>query len=325
MKPSRAAAPLCLAAGVLVFVLSLAGGAVPLAGGFWHALTHSGPGRDILVDIRLPRVLLGGAVGALLATAGAGLQGLFRNPLADPYLLGVSGGAALGSVIGLLLGMAQPPAAVAGAVLSLGAVLLLARGDGRGGAPAATLMVLAGAALHAFTSSILAFLLSQTRRQEGLGILFWLLGSLEAPSYGRLVPLLALTAVVLGALFLLAPTLNLLSLGDDAARSLGLDPSRVRWGFLLLTAAATGLAVTLNGVIPFVGLVVPHAARLLGGFDNRRALPLSAFLGAVLVVGADLAGRTVRAPEEIPVGVVTALVGAPFFLLLLRRERKKLG
>lgn len=325
MRISRAAAPFTLGAGAVVFLLALAGGAVPLAGGFWHAVTHPGSGRDILFDIRLPRVLLGGAVGALLATAGAGLQGLFRNPLADPYLLGVSGGAALGSVLGFLLGVAQPPAAVAGAVLSLGAVLFLARGDGRGGAPAATLMVLAGAALHAFTSSILAFVLSQTRRQEGLGILFWLLGSLEAPSYGRLVPLLALTAMVLGALFALAPTLNLLSLGDDPARALGLDPSKVRWGFLLLTAAATGLAVTLNGVIPFVGLVVPHAARLLAGFDNRRVLPLSAFLGAVLVVGADLAGRTVRAPEEIPVGVVTALVGAPFFLILLRRERNKLG
>lgn len=325
MKWARAAGPLTLSAGAVVFVLALAGGAVPLVGGFWHAATHPGPGRDILFDIRLPRVLLGGAVGALLATAGAGLQGLFRNPLADPYLLGVSGGAALGSVVGFLLGVAQPPAAVTGAVLSLGAVLLLARGDGRGGAPAATLMVLAGAALHAFTSSVLAFILSQTRRQEGLGILFWLLGSLDAPSYGRLVPLLALTAVVLGALFLLAPTLNLLSLGDDPARSLGLDPTKVRWGFLFLTAAATGLAVTLNGVIPFVGLVVPHAARLLVGFDNRRVLPLSAFLGAVLVVGADLAGRTLRAPEEIPVGVVTALVGAPFFLILLRRERNKLG
>jgi iron complex transport system permease protein len=325
MKISRAMAPLVLLSGAVVFVLALAGGAVPLEGGFWHALRHAGPGRDILVDIRLPRVLLGGAVGALLATAGAGLQGLFRNPLADPYLLGVSGGAALGSVIGFLLGVAQPPAAVTGAVLSLGAVLLLARGDGRGGAPAATLMVLAGAALHAFTSSILAFILSQTRRQEGLGILFWLLGSLEAPSYARLLPLLAMAATVLGALFALAPTLNLLSLGDDPARSLGLDPTRVRWGFLLLTAAATGLAVTLNGVVPFVGLVVPHAARLLAGFDHRRALPLSAFLGAVLVVAADGVGRTVRAPEEIPVGVVTALVGAPFFLVLLRRERNKLG
>ncbi|MBP8005194.1 MAG: iron chelate uptake ABC transporter family permease subunit, partial [Elusimicrobia bacterium] len=133
MRIPRAATPFILLTGAVVFVLALAGGAVPLEGGLWHALFFPGPGRDILVDLRLPRVLLGGAVGALLATAGAGLQGLFRNPLADPYLLGVSGGAALGSVIGLLLGFAQPPAAVAGAVLSLGAVLVLARGDGWGG------------------------------------------------------------------------------------------------------------------------------------------------------------------------------------------------
>jgi iron complex transport system permease protein len=261
-------------------------------------------------------------VGALLASAGCALQGLLRNPLADPYLLGVSGGAALGSAIGLLLGVAQPLAAMAGAFVALAAVLVLSRG---GGAPSATLMVLAGAALHAFTSSILTFILSQARREESAGILFWLLGSLESPSYGRLLPLLALAALAVGGLFALAPALNLLSLGEETARALGLSTGKFRWAAVLLCAGATGLAVTLNGVIPFVGLVIPHAARLLVGFDNRSALPTSAFLGAVLVIGADAVGRSVLAPQEIPVGVVTALVGAPFFLLLLRRERRKLG
>lgn len=308
--------------GIGVVVGALAVGAVPLPGGFWNAFLHPGIGREILFDIRLPRILLGGAVGALLASAGCALQGLLRNPLGDPYLLGVSGGAALGSALGLLLGVAQPPAAMAGAFLALAAVLVLSRG---GGAPSATLMVLAGAALHAFTSSILTFILSQARREEGAGILFWLLGSLESPSYGRLLPLLSLAALVLGGLIAIAPALNLLSLGEETAGALGLSTSKFRWAAVLLCAGATGLAVTLNGVIPFVGLVVPHAARLLVGFDNRSALPTSAFLGAVLVVGADAVGRSVMAPQEIPVGVVTALVGAPFFLLLLRRERRKLG
>jgi iron complex transport system permease protein len=313
---------LTLLGGVGVFLLALAVGAVPLPGGFWNSLTHPGVGRDILLEIRLPRILLGGAVGALLASAGCALQGLLRNPLADPYLLGVSGGAALGSAIGLLLGVAQPPAAMLGAFLALAAVLVLSRG---GGAPSATLMVLGGAALHAFTSSILTFILSQARREESAGILFWLLGSLESPSYGRLLPLLSLAMLAMGGLFALAPALNLLSLGEETARALGLSTGKFRWSAVLLCAGATGLAVTLNGVIPFVGLMVPHAARLLVGFDNRAALPTSAFLGAALVIGADAVGRSVLAPQEIPVGVVTALVGAPFFLLLLRRERRKLG
>jgi iron complex transport system permease protein len=211
---------------------------------------------------------------------------------------------------------------MAGALAALAAVLILARG---GGAPSATLMVLAGAALHAFTSSILTFILSQARREESAGILFWLLGSLESPTYGRLLPLLVLAVLVLGGLLALAPSLNLLALGEESARALGLSTGKARWAAVLLCAGATGLAVTLNGVIPFVGLVVPHAARLWVGFDHRSALPASAFMGAVLVVGADALGRSVLAPQEIPVGVVTALVGAPFFLLLLRRERKKLG
>ncbi|MBK8574484.1 MAG: iron ABC transporter permease [Elusimicrobia bacterium] len=223
--------------GIGVILGAMAVGAVPLPGGYLNALFHPGIGREILFDIRLPRILLGGAVGALLASAGCALQGLLRNPLGDPYLLGVSGGAALGSALGLLLGIAQPPAAMAGAFLALAAVLVLSRG---GGAPSATLMVLAGAALHAFTSSILTFILSQARREEGAGILFWLLGSLESPSYGRLLPLLSLAALVLGGLFSIAPALNLLSLGEETAGALGLSTSKFRWAAVLLCAGATG-------------------------------------------------------------------------------------
>lgn len=318
--PRRWTVPCLLLAFAAALAFALAVGAVPLGA---DAFRPGGVGWEIFWRLRLPRVLLGAVVGALLSGAGAVLQGLLRNPLADPYLLGLSGGAALGASVGLLLGLSQPaPLAVAGALLSLGAVLALSRGAG---APSATLMVLAGAALHAFTSSVLTFLLSQARREESGNILFWLLGSLESPTYGRLLPLLALAAAALAGLALTTPALNLLALGRDTARSLGLSVNKALWAVILLSALAAGLAVTFNGVIPFVGLMVPHAARFLVGSDHRWSVPAAAVLGATLVVAADAVGRWVLAPQEIPVGVVTALLGAPFFLYLLRRERRRLG
>jgi len=310
---------LLLLAGAFAF--SLAVGAVPL--GAWSDLRPGGTSWDILFRLRLPRVLLGAAVGALLSAAGCVLQGVLRNPLADPYLLGLSGGAALGSAVGFLLGVAQPaPLAVAGALVSLGLVLLLSRGAG---APSVTLMVLAGAALHAFTSSVLTFILSQARRDQGANILFWLLGSLDSPPYGRLIPLLLLSAAALAGLCWTSPALNLLALGRDTARALGLSVDAALWTMVLLSSLATGLAVTFNGVIPFVGLMVPHMARRLVGSDHRWSVPASAVLGAALVLLSDALGRWALAPQEIPVGVVTALLGAPFFLILLRRERRHLG
>jgi iron complex transport system permease protein len=272
---------------------------------------------DILFLMRLPRILTGAAVGALLAATGAALQAFLRNPLADPYLLGVSGGASLGSAVGLLLGVAAPaPFAVAGALATLVAVLGLARA---GGAPRPTLLILAGAGIHSFSSAILTLILSQARRQDANAVLFWLLGSLDSLPYGKLVPLLVGTVIVLSALWACAPALNLLSQGEDTARALGLSVEKAQWGLVTLCALSTGLVVTFNGALPFVGLMVPHAARMIGGFDLRRSLPLSAFLGALLVVLSDALGRGVIAPREIPVGVVTALVGAPVFLALLWR------
>jgi iron complex transport system permease protein len=277
---------------------------------------------EIFYLIRLPRVLMAAVVGALLAAVGTTLQALLRNPLADPYLLGVSSGAALGAVIGLLTGFFSPaPFACLGAMTTLAFVLVLSRVEGT---PNVSMMVLAGVAVHSFTSSILTFVLSQARRYELSTILFWLLGSLDTIPYRTLVPLMLASAVGLAALFLFGPALNLLSQGDEAAQSLGLDVTRTKWALILLCAFLTGLAVTFNGIIPFVGLVVPHVTRLLFGYDHRRSLPLSALLGALLVMVADAVGRTVLAPQEIPVGVVTALLGAPFFLYVLRRERRKL-
>ncbi|HMZ27633.1 MAG TPA: iron ABC transporter permease, partial [Elusimicrobiota bacterium] len=174
-------------------------------------------------------------------------------------------------------------------------------------------------------SSVLTFILSQARRDQGANILFWLLGSLDSPPYGRLIPLLLLSAAALAGLCWASPALNLLALGRDTARALGLSVDKALWAMVLLSSLATGLAVTFNGVIPFVGLMVPHMARLLVGADHRWSVPASAVLGAALVLLADALGRWALAPQEIPVGVVTALLGAPFFLVLLRRERRHLG
>jgi iron complex transport system permease protein len=323
MTYSRRTMALALTIGLggtaLLWALSV--GAVPVS---WAELARPGSvTREIFFRMRLTRVLLAAALGGLLATAGATLQGHLRNPLADPYLLGLSGGASLGAALGILRGTSQPAVyAVTGALLALLAVLSLSGGSG---APRATLLILSGAALHALTSAVLTLLLTQARRDQGTSVLFWLMGSLEAPPWSRLVPFLIVAGLVVLALWGLAPALNVLMLGEDTARSLGLSVTQVQWSLILLGSMATGLAVTFNGVIPFVGLIVPHAARLLVGSDHRWSLPASTFLGAGLVAAADGLGRVIVAPQEIPVGVMTALLGAPFFLVLLYRVRRSLG
>lgn len=318
--------------GAALFLMALKVGSVPVG---WREIFHtlgqmakgslslnSDRNAEIFLFIRIPRVLMAATVGALLASVGTTLQAMLRNPLADPYLLGVSSGSALGAVIGLLTGFFSPaPFACLGAVITLAMVLALARVQG---SPSVSLMVLAGVAIHSFTSSILTFILSQVRRYEVSAILFWLLGSLDTIPYRTLLPLIFFSMIGLLALFLWGPALNLLAQGEDAAQTLGLNVERAKWILILLCAFLTGLAVTFNGIIPFVGLVVPHITRLLFGFDHRTSLPLSAYLGALLVMTADALGRAILAPQEIPVGVITALIGAPFFLYVLRRERRKL-
>jgi len=259
-------------------------------------------------------------IGALLAASGTTLQALLRNPLADPYLLGVSGGAAVGAVAGLIMGVAFPaPLAMTGAAISLAVVLFAAREDKTVNI---TRMVLAGAAVHSLSSAGLTLLLMRmSGRPDAGGLYFWLLGGLTPLPWNTLITLSLMAAVALTALFALSPALNLLTLGPESATALGLPANRVAWTALLFAAMATGLAVTFNGMIPFVGLLVPHAARAWAGADHRRSLPASAALGALLVVAADALARWICAPREIPTGVVTALAGAPFFLVLLYRRR----
>lgn len=311
--------------GLAALVIGAAGvGGTSLA---WKALARDlwtgTPSVDatLFVQLRLARVALAALVGGLLSGAGCVLQTVLRNPLADPYLLGVSGGAALGAVAGVAWGAVLPvPWAILGACVALALVLSIAWG--RDGVDP-TRLVLAGAAFHSVASSLMTLLLFRmSGRPESSGLYFWLLGGLTALPWSTLALLAVLAAGVLGGLWALAPSLNLLALGRDSARSLGLAADRTLWAALLLAAAATGLAVTFNGMIPFVGLLVPHAARVLaGGGGQQRALPLSVILGAAITVVADAVGRSCVAPQEIPTGVVAALVGAPFFLLWLRRGK----
>jgi iron complex transport system permease protein len=279
----------------------------------------------ILWELRAPRVVLGLLVGAMLASAGAAYQGVFRNPLADPYLLGAAAGAGLGAtlVIAYDVGGAagrdlRPVAAFAGATLGVACAYLLGRSVG-GGRSTATL-ILAGVTVAAFLTAVQTFV-QQHRSDTVQEVYAWILGQLETSGWGDVV--IALPYVVVSAVVLLwhRRLLDVLAVGDDEAASLGVPVARVR---LLVVAAATlgtAAAVALSGLIGFVGIIVPHAIRLLAGTSYRIVLPLSLAFGAGFLVLADLLARTVIAPAELPIGVVTAFFGAPFFAVVLRTTR----
>jgi iron complex transport system permease protein len=282
----------------------------------------------ILLDLRLPRILLGCLVGAGLAVAGTTFQGLLRNPLADPYLLGVSGGAALGAVFILTTGAAAgvplivPAAACIGALAAVAAVWRLASGAG---ALPPTALILSGVVVSAFCSALVMFLTAIAPAGRVQGALFWMMGSLASPPPGILPAVAGAVALGVGLAVISGPQLNALSLGEETAAHLGVNARRVRLRLFFAASVATGAAVASAGLVGFVGLVVPHALRALVGADHRLLLPASALAGAVTLVLADTAARSVLPPAEIPVGVVTALLGAPFFLVLLRRRRGWMG
>jgi iron complex transport system permease protein len=280
--------------------------------------------ETIVVRIRLPRVLLAATVGAGLALAGAAFQGVFRNPLADPYLLGAASGAGLAAASVMVLGSATAwwasagvgAAAFVGAVATVALVVALARQGPR--IPVVPLVlagVVVGSSLSAGTSFVLL-----AAREQAAGVLAWLLGSFAFASWDRLA--WALPAVLVAGLVIVlaARALDVLQLGDAAAAQLGLPIEPLKVLLVVASTLATAAAVASAGVIGFVGLVVPHAVRLAVGPAHRRVLPLAALWGATFLVLADLISRTVIAPAEVPVGVVTALAGAPFFLVLLRRH-----
>ena len=281
----------------------------------------------VIEQIRLPRLVVGASVGIALGVAGATMQGLFRNPMADPGIIGVSAGGALGAVVAISTGaaalflMALPVFAFVGAIAAAFLVYAIAAVGGR--FSMATLL-LAGVAINAFLGAIVSAIILFLPDNEALReVLFWLAGGLDSRSWdhARIASPLILGATFL--LLLMSRDLNLLMLGDDEARSMGVRVGRMRVLLLVTAALATGAAVAVSGVIAFVGLVIPHIMRLLLGPDNRVLIPMSALGGAVFVLAVDTVARTIIAPAEFRLGVLTAFVGAPFFIFLLIRNKRQ--
>ena len=275
--------------------------------------------HTLVIELRLPRALSAFAVGGLLAVAGALMQILLRNPLADPYVLGISGGAAVGALAAMLAGLGGvvlSGSAFGGALLSMLLVFALARGEGSW---TPSRLLLTGVVVASGWGAVITLLLSLSPTQALPGMLFWLMGDL---SYARSpwIPL-ALLIVVCLVLIPLGRHLNVLARGPMQAAALGVDVRWISWGIYLIASLLTATAVTSAGTIGFVGLVVPHMLRLVLGNDQRLILPACALSGGLLLVVADTLARSVIAPEQLPVGVITALLGVPMFLLLLNRSR----
>jgi len=291
--------------------------------GLWNPASHS-PYEAILWQLRLPRLLMGLLVGSTLSMTGAAIQGLFRNPLADPGLIGVSSGAALGAVATILLGGARllPLAAFAGALFLAFATYRLATAGGR--TSVATLL-LAGVAINALAGAAIGFCTYLSNDAQLRSLTFWMLGSLGSASWKTLGAVAPFCAVVLAATPRMARALNALALGEAEAGHLGFRTETVKRWLLFLTAAGVGGCVAHTGMIGFVGLVIPHLVRLWIGPNHRGLLAGSALLGACVLVASDTLARTVVAPAELPIGIVTAAFGAPFFLGLLHRQRTRAG
>lgn len=327
---------LCAALAVVSGALTF--GAEPIsfadaAGTIWRVL-HDGwttmesgePRAIILLHVRLPRVCLAFMVGACLAAVGVALQALLRNPLADPYVLGISSGAALGAALAMLLGVGATAMAVSslplfafiGGLLSIGIVYRIAVSYGH--LPVHTLL-LAGVVLNAIFSALIMFITSIMDPNRSFGMMSWLMGTLLAPDYPALGALALYVGVGTAVLASQSSALNILTLGEESARSLGVEVERLKKMIFVTAALLTGAVVSVSGLIGFVGMIIPHAVRLLVGPDHRLLLPASALVGGMFLVIADALARTLLAPSEIPVGVVTALAGGPIFLYLLSRRK----
>lgn len=320
---------------VSVLAAALLGSVVGAAGidptSVLKALANSIPGitvdsglteveASILFQIRLPRVVLGAIVGAVLAVAGATYQGVFRNPLADPYLLGVAAGAGLGATVAFSLTAGDgwvAPLAFVGGLVAVVVTYALGRSVGR---RSATSLILAGVAVSAFATAVQTYVLQQnveTLRE----VYSWILGRLTTVGWGEVLALLPYAVIATAILFGARRLLDVLAIGDDEAQALGVRVSRVRGVVVIAATLATAAAVSVSGLIGFVGIIVPHTIRLLFGWSYRVIIPLSILFGAAFLMLADVAARTLIAPAELPIGVVTAFFGAPFFLLVLRTLR----
>jgi len=319
---------LCAALGAAM-ALSLSTGPVSVSiGEVWRALWSGGAdgpmdtAAKVVLSIRLPRVLLGGIVGGALSCSGVAFQALLRNPLADPYILGVSGGAAVGALTASLLLAGRsflplPACAFAGAAVAASGVFFLAR---RRGGVSRERLILMGVVVGAFLNALILLMVALSPPGRIPGAIYWLMGDLGLGTPGRVAILAPYVAAGLAALFLLSRGIDLLLLGDEAAFQTGLPVERVKTAVYLTASLLAGSVVAVSGLIGFVGLIVPHGARVLVGSGHRRLLPAAFLLGAAFLVVADLLARTAGPTGELPVGAVTALAGAPFFLYLLRKN-----
>ena len=288
------------------------------------------PTAVILLQVRLPRLILAFFVGGSLAMVGVALQALLRNPLADPFIIGISSGAALGAAIAILFGVgisvwsvsALPVCAFAGALLSL---LIMYRISSAGTGFSIYTLLLAGVVLNAIFSAFIMFLTSVADPNRAFGMYAWLMGSLTGPDFSTLGVLALYLGLGLMVLATQAQSLNLLTLGEETARSLGVEVERVKQLVFVASALLTGAVVSFSGIIGFVGLIVPHAVRLVLCADHRLLLPVAGFVGGIFLMLADTMARTVLSPGEFPVGVVTALVGGPVFLFLLTNRNMRVG
>ena len=282
----------------------------------------------IVLQLRMPRVLLGFLVGSSLASVGVILQALLRNPLADPYILGVSSGAALGVSLAVLFGLGGmawliPTLPIYGFFGGLLALLVLYRMSATYDRLPVHSVLLAGVILNAIFAALIMFITSIMEPNRAFGMMAWLMGSLTATADQTLLALSIYLALCLAWLFKQVNVLNILTLGEEPARSLGVDTERAKRGILMTAALVTGAVVSVSGMIGFIGMVVPHAVRLVLGADHRLLLPASALVGGMVLMTADTFARSVFAPSELPVGIMTALAGGPFFIYLLvwRKDR----
>jgi iron complex transport system permease protein len=318
-------------------VLSLAVGSVVIPPGELFKLVFSRgdvlstqAGQDVFAvifyQLRLPRTALMALTGAALAGSGAAYQGLFRNPLADPYLIGVASGAGLGAVLAMMvrwpyttLGfLVVPAAALVMGLATIALVYVIAR---VGRSVPTTNLILSGVAIGSFANALTSFVMLRSEGELRRAIV-WLLGGASQSGWGPVIGALPYIAVGLGTLLLLGHALNVLQFGDEQAQQLGLPVERVRLAIIFAASMASAAAVAFSGIIGFVGLIVPHVIRMVWGTDYRRLIPLSILGGALMLLLTDVLARRVVAPQELPIGVITALAGAPFFLTVLRRAKQ---
>jgi len=274
--------------------------------------------KTIILQIRLPRIILGILVGSALAVAGAAMQGLFKNPMADPYVIGISSGAAFAASIAIITGISAPILAFIGA---MGAVFLVYNIARRNGKIAVETLLLSGIAVAAFfsaTTSLVMYIAGENLHQ----IVFWLMGGLWASDWDKVR--IAFPFIFLGiiGIFIFSRDLNAMLLGEESAQYLGVDVENVKRILLILASLITGIAVSVSGIIGFVGLIIPHIVRILIGADHRILIPSCALVGATFLILVDVLARTIIAPSELPLGIITALFGVPFFIYLLRKKKR---